>query len=128
MPKIRIQFPWPPKQLWPNRNKGKHWGYKQEAVATFRELGFNLAREQSAPLQAGLALKVTYIFCPPNRIRRDLDGMLSAMKAAQDGVAKGLQIDDTQFNPVVLIRSQPVKDGCVIMLIEDAPVAQLDSA
>ncbi|MNW22505.1 hypothetical protein D3C71_2240180 [compost metagenome] len=54
----------------------------------------------------------------PNRIRRDLDGLLSAEKPRLDGIAAALGVDDSQFMPITLDRALDAeKKGFVLVEI-----------
>lgn len=53
-------------------------------------------------LDVSKGLKLT-IFTPDKR-RRDTDNLLAALKHSLDGVAKGVGVDDTNFNPLLIER------------------------
>ena len=63
---------------------------------------------------APLALRVT--FQPPNRIRRDDDGMIGAFKHLRDGIADALGMDDRLFRPEYHF-AEPKKPGAVFVEI-----------
>lgn len=56
-------------------------------------------------------------FCPPTKRKFDRDNALAAMKGALDGLAQALEIDDSQFEPILLRRGQPTPGGVVIVRI-----------
>ena len=61
-------------------------------------------------------MSITWV--APNRIRRDLDGLLSAEKPRLDGIAAALGIDDSLFRPVTLDRALDMeKKGFVLVEI-----------
>jgi crossover junction endodeoxyribonuclease RusA len=62
-------------------------------------------------------LALTLTFCAPDRRRRDLDNLLSALKADFDGVAQALGVDDHMFEPITLRRGEAVKPGRVVLEI-----------
>jgi crossover junction endodeoxyribonuclease RusA len=117
---LRIDLPWPNPKLAPNRVRG-HYG---KTVAAKRSefdaaymLTYQAAREHVGewfPLSAP-SVPVTLTFNPPDKRRRDLDGLLSSMKQALDGVATALTIDDSKFSPITIKRGEPVKGGAVIL-------------
>jgi len=50
-----------------------------------------------ARVSGGGLIDVWIIFYPPSKARRDLDGMLSSIKAGLDGIADALEVDDCRF-------------------------------
>jgi crossover junction endodeoxyribonuclease RusA len=117
-----ITLPWPNPKLAPNRIRG-HWAKvgdaKRSAFEAAYMLTFQAARQHVGewyPLSAA-NVPVTLTFNPPDKRRRDLDGLLSSMKQALDGVATALTIDDEKFSPITLRRGEPVKGGAVILEI-----------
>jgi len=62
--------------------------------------------------------KVRVEFSPPDNRRRDLDGMIASHKAAQDGIADALGIDDSKFETTYAI-STPIKGGAVTVTLEE---------
>lgn len=127
MSRLKLALPWPARELWPNRSgrQGMPWQVKRRLAKEARALarlnalveGWNsLAAGANDPWPVG-DIPVTLTFCPPNRIRRDLDGMYSACKPYQDGLAEALGLDDSRFNPVTLRRGAVVKGGQVIVEI-----------
>lgn len=99
-----ITLPWPDKRLSPNARL--HWrakvGPKQAAKihagwATVSAMGFH---EVHARLSADdAAIPMTITFYPPDRRRRDDDNMIGGFKAARDGIAGALGVDDRRFRP-----------------------------
>lgn len=59
-------------------------------------------------------------FFPPDNRRRDLDGMISSMKAALDGVADALGIDDNLFRIAAKKSQDTFPGGAVIVEISEA--------
>lgn len=58
---------------------------------------------------------------PPDRRRRDADGLLSSLKAALDGVADALEVDDRRFVPHPYIKDEVRKGGEVRIRITGGP-------
>ena len=120
---IQIIVPFPDSVLLPNRRAGQPWQSTHAAKKTAHEAG------KIAALQAAFGLPplpprnvdVTIVFTPPDRRKRDVDGMLSALKPTLDGIAEGLGIDDTRFNPIHLHRGEPMNGGKVTVIIDDLP-------
>lgn len=119
---MRVELPWPDPKLAPNRRNGKHWtvthAAKIDAFGSAATLTLQAQRASGycAPAEGPIALALT--FFPPDRRRRDLDGLLSACKAALDAVAQVLGVDDARFEPVTLRRGEPVKGGSVVLEVE----------
>jgi crossover junction endodeoxyribonuclease RusA len=110
MPPRVVVLPWADKTLHPNSRP--HWAKKAAAVkkaradatwATWAHVGRNLR-------WPGARVSVT--FNPPDKRRRDLDGMIASHKAAQDGIADALGIDDSKFECIYRM-GEPVKGGAV---------------
>ena len=96
--KNKITISWFPKELHPNARVhhhvyAKHFkSYKQEA--------YLLAHHITGYAQAPIAL--TLLFNAPDKRNRDLDGCLSACKAALDGIAQAIGVDDRYFRPITI--------------------------
>jgi crossover junction endodeoxyribonuclease RusA len=58
-------------------------------------------------------------FCPPDYRRRDRDNLIASMKAATDGLADALGIDDSKFITSYRM-GQPVKGGAVLVTVRQA--------
>lgn len=92
-----LVLPWPDRLLHPNSRP--HWAAKAKATQAARATAHLLAKEagwhRTALPEGRLHLWVT--FYPPNFRKRDDDGLLASFKAARDGIADALQIDDSRF-------------------------------
>lgn len=122
---LRVELPFPDSSLMPNRRLGKHWSATHAAKGSAFEAGYYLTHE-AMKRHTGTwhptngRVPVTLTFCPPDRRKRDLDGCLSAMKHALDGVAAALLMDDREFEPVTLKRGEPRKAGAVVLEVGNA--------
>lgn len=117
---IRFELHWPSRALHPNARI--HWAAKAKAVKKARTEAAWVAR--SYGLRPGdpdipHVPKVTAVFFPPDNRRRDDDGLLSSMKAAFDGIADAIGVDDSRWQ-IGLRRGEPVKNGLVLIEIEEA--------
>jgi len=93
----QLILPWQPRVLQPNARV--HWSRKARAAKKARQEAFVLARAAgwgALQLPAG-RLHLWLDFFPPTRQRRDDDNLLAAFKAARDGLADALGIDDARF-------------------------------
>ena len=118
-----IELPWPDAKLNPNRSKGAHWGStvalrkKARNDAMWLTKGAMLQSLMDAlpwaPPEGGCTLTITFI--QPDKRHRDRDNLLAALKPALDGIADALEINDSQFDPVILRRGYGAKPGCVLV-------------
>lgn len=117
---ITIALPFPDKNLMPNAARRLHWhtraGYAQTARMIGKVETLNQARDAEFCKADALAVEIE--FCEPNKAKRDLDGMLSAIKPTLDGMADALEVDDKQFNPITLRRGERCKGGKVIVSVK----------
>lgn len=109
----KIALPWPPKELLPNARP--HWAAKARATKTYKShCGWHI-HAQGAGYFKG-ASKYIFTFCPPDKRRRDLDGMLSSFKPGIDAISAISGIDDSKFEFTVL-RGDVVINGIVLVEI-----------
>ena len=96
-----VSLPWPSAVLSPNARV--HWARLARAKRAYRQSGYYAARPLvHAARQAGEAamcapLAVALTFHPPTAHRRDEDNLIAQMKAALDGIADALGLDDSAF-------------------------------
>ncbi|MFW8567049.1 hypothetical protein [Orrella sp. 11846] len=121
MKKVTVHLPWPNSKLLPNRRGGRHWGSYQNQKVDSRAQGFIAAAESNMKhlFSADDLVKVMIVFYAPDARLRDLDGLYSSLKHAQDGICRYFGIDDSRMNPVTLVRRiDPDKVGYVVMTLE----------
>lgn len=101
---MRIVLPWPDPKLSPNARL--HWRAKvgPKQAAKIKAGWLTVAAEGYHATKAALAahdgpIPVEMRFYPPDRRHRDDDNMIGSMKAARDGVADALGVDDRRFRP-----------------------------
>lgn len=111
-----VRLPWPDKRL--NPNSSLHWrakvGPKVDAKrvaawSTVTAPGFHDKRDE---LQGDGRIPITITFYPPDRRHRDADNMVASIKAALDGVADALRVNDRRFLPTFVF-CEPEKPGRV---------------
>lgn len=121
-----IRLPFPPRALFPNRKAGKSWATSHAAKVYAREGAREAARTALATISEsvremvatpGKNIPVSLVFVAPDKRRRDLDGCLSASKAALDGIAQAMGVDDSRFNPILLNYVAGDKPGCTLIAI-----------
>lgn len=114
-----IELPWPPKELSPNARI--HHMEKAKATKAYRETAYWLTAAHgefrgAANLLPEGEVKLRIEFYPPDRRRRDLDGMFSSIKAGLDGIADAICVNDQRFG-FDISRRPPVKNGRVVITI-----------
>lgn len=111
-----LVLPWPSKGLSPNGRV--HWAVKAKAVKAAKAEAFALAIAagwRGAPLPERIHLWVD--FYPPTKRLPDDDNMLSRFKAARDGIAEALGIDDQRFISHPNVRSEKRAGGQVVVTL-----------
>lgn len=109
-----IELPWPPKELSPNARV--HFHAKASATRVYRDAAYWLAVPARRLFDLEGEIMVRCEFFPPDKRRRDLDGMFSSIKAGLDGIADSLQVNDHRF-AFEIHRREPVKGGKVVVTI-----------
>ena len=107
-----VELPWPDPMLSPN--KSKHWAKHNNAKQAAKQKAILLT---PAKKLTGDRYPLDILFYPPDRRIRDLDNLLGSMKAALDGIAEKLGIDDRQFRPITIDFGEKVKGGKVVVKI-----------
>lgn len=115
-----ISIVWPSKALSPNARI--HWRTKADAVKLHRAWAAHAVREHTKPRPEWKGAHVTVTFCPPDNRRRDRDNMIASTKAAMDGIADALGIDDSQFVCTYVVGA-PAKGGEVLVTLAPREVA-----
>lgn len=107
-----VQLPWPQPQLWPNYTR-MHPARKAKYKRAYKTACWALAMKAKlcAPGTELIGLELT--FHPPDRRKRDDDGMEGAFKHGRDGLALALKIDDTRFRSSKIIG--PVVSGGMVV-------------
>lgn len=115
---LQVVLPWPERVLSPNARC--HWRRKHAATKSYKHAGWVLARHalQGGSLPAVGPISVKLTFYPPTNRRRDQDNLVASMKSGLDGIALGLQVDDSRFRlqpPEILPHT---KGGKVVVTLE----------
>lgn len=118
-----IDLPWPDKVLSPNART--HWARKAKATKLARALAGWMVTEAMGPIKPSWErAKLAVEFCPPDRRRRDRDNLIASLKAATDGIADAIGIDDARFIVTYSI-GEPCKPGVVRVTIAEADAPDL---
>lgn len=114
---MRILLPWPPRDLHPNARV--HFHARGRIAKRAREdawitaLAATTAADREVCKAVG-RLDVTVTFRPPDKRRRDDDGMIASLKSQRDGIADALGVDDARWT-VRYVVGEPIRDGAVIV-------------
>lgn len=113
---MRIELDFPPAELFPNRSKGQHWAKTHTYRHNYRQVSGWLTKHQIKdwkPTKQKIRLTITFVM--PDKRLRDTDNCLAAAKAGLDGMADALEVNDRQFDPVVVYREYGEKPGKMIV-------------
>lgn len=116
MTDVSLFLPWPDKKLSPNARV--HWAALAKAKKRARTDAYYLALEAGYLEQDAESVKVKYTFFPPDRRERDLDNLVASIKAAQDGIADAIGIDDGKWITTYEIAGPVEKHGMIKVEIE----------
>ena len=98
---IKLQFP--PSELMPNRKNGKHWGSTHDIKTGSREAAHKATKSVIDTWKEPEGnIPLSLLFLSPDKRKRDLDNLLAASKAALDGIAQALGVDDKRFKPILI--------------------------
>ena len=111
-----VSISWPPRCLLPNAKA--HWAVRAKAASKCRIDACYAAMAAGARALKWQGADVAIEFCPPDRRRRDVDGMLSALKSSLDGIADATGVDDGLWT-ISMTRGEPVKNGEVVVTISE---------
>lgn len=104
--KRTITLPYPNQSLSPNRKNGKHWGSTKSLKDSAKEAGYYMAKICYASCKPeSITTPLTITFTQSDKRKRDLDNLLAASKPAIDGIALGMGIDDSLFEPITVKRA-----------------------
>ena len=109
-----IILSWPPKEL--NPNSRCHWAKKAKATKAYRNAAGWATVESKDKVEGDGSIWLNITFYPPDKRRRDLDGMLSSIKGGLDGIADGLAVNDCRFKLQIEVCSV-IKGGQVRVII-----------
>jgi crossover junction endodeoxyribonuclease RusA len=118
---MTVTFPWPHKDLWPNR--GAHWAVLARHRKKARFAGFWLSIKAGVnSLRGSERIEVSVMFVPPDGIRRDTDGMISSIKGHLDGISDAIGIDDSRWIWAAPVMAKPEKPGRVVVTLTPVEV------
>jgi crossover junction endodeoxyribonuclease RusA len=104
--KRTITLPYPDPSLSPNRKNGAHWAATKAKKDSAKEAGYYMAKVcYASEKPENVKTPVTITFTQSDKRKRDLDNLLAASKPAIDGIAQGMGIDDSLFEPITVKRA-----------------------
>lgn len=117
---IELAILWPPRALHPN-DRG-HWSKRAKESKRARAFAFYKAKEAKWSV-GGMdgRLHLWIDFYPPDRRKRDDDGLLASFKPFRDGIADALGIDDNRFISHPYVKDEVIKGGLVKVRITGGP-------
>lgn len=123
---VKLDFPNP--ALAPNRASGRHWGTLAALKAKSKDDAYALTKNALQSLKSPHIsfvgdIPVSLVFLMPDKRRRDIDGLLSSMKSALDGIALAIGTDDRHFKPILVDWEPGEKPGAVLVGIGVAVVS-----
>jgi crossover junction endodeoxyribonuclease RusA len=107
---MKVIIPWPHRDL--NPNARKYWRRVSEQKAKEKSVAFYIARAAGVTKMDLPVLAVNVTFFPPDKRARDTDNMLASCKAALDGIAMAVGVDDSKW-VLTIARSDMVRGGKV---------------
>ena len=118
---IEVTLPWPPPEVFPNARNGAHWTKAWPSIKVQKHTAWALTREQigrqNVPRDRLSRWGLHFDFYPPDARKRDEDGMIGAMKAAQDGISQALVVDDSLFRITHTVHPPRRPDGAVVVTV-----------
>lgn len=116
---LAITLPWPSRSLSPNARV--HWRRLADVKKLAKRDAFYAAMSGRKEKIDAPTIKASVTFSPPDRRARDTDNMISSMKAAFDGIADAIGIDDSKWTLHIQPVAEPVKGGRVTVELEWMP-------
>lgn len=117
---LSITLPWPHQDLSPNSRV--HWAKLAQRKAKAKQDAYwatKHAGEGSLPPSAEISrIRLSLRFAPPSNRHYDLDGLISRFKAAQDGIAQAIGVNDRNFSYGVIEMLPKQKGGLVYVTVE----------
>lgn len=111
---MKLVLPWPSAKLTPNAKRRTHWRTYQPAIKEAR-LKAMLVTSSHPDVKCGFnfgdgKIPVSVTFYPPDRRKRDDDGMIGQFKPYRDGICDALGIDDHRWKTSYTV-AEPCKPG-----------------
>lgn len=117
---LTVKLPWPPKEVFPNYKRSHHWRAVYKHEKAYRTSCAWEAKLALSGAKIGLSgeIKIKVSFYPPDRRKRDDDGIIGAFKNGRDGLADALGVDDNRFRASYEF-GEPTKGGAVVVTVKE---------
>lgn len=109
-----IILPWIAKEL--NPNSKRHWTVKAKFTKKARSDAHWATKDAGYVISGTGSIHLHIYFYPPDKRKRDGTNMLASMKAAFDGIADALGVDDVRFHVTYEV-CRPHKGGEVRVIV-----------
>ena len=110
-----IDLSWPHPYLWRNRNRSGIAQYRP--YQDQKDEAYYLTCQAVGVVDPPTAVRIKMVITPPHRRRFDDSGVFEACKAAFDGLAMALGVDDSIFKHDGIERTAPAKPGMVYLVV-----------
>ena len=90
-----LTLSWPDSALSPNSRC--HWSVRAKAAKAARKAAWWATKASGDRVEGNGKIDLYVVFYPPDKRRYDLDNRIASIKSVLDGVADGLQVDDSRF-------------------------------
>jgi crossover junction endodeoxyribonuclease RusA len=111
-----IFLPWPDRRLSPNARV--HWSSLARAKKQAKRDAYYTTLESGIGRIDTQRLNVRVSFFPPDRRPRDIDNAFASCKAAFDGIASAIGVDDANWEISIAPRGPIEKSGMVKIELE----------
>lgn len=116
---LEYTFPWPPACLLPNARRKNHWSVTARVAKSYaHSCGWIVKAAPRPSLPETGPIQIELIFHPPDRRKRDDDGMEGSVKELRDMIAELWGVDDNRFRVTRRVRDK-VTGGAVIWRLLD---------
>lgn len=120
---FKVTLSWPASELMQNRHDGHHWSYAAAEKADYRREGYlmalsaiNTRRYDPKPERL---YRVSMVFHPPDKRRRDVSNLHAAMKSALDGISDAMGVNDVRFVEHTQRMGIAIENGSVVITVEE---------
>jgi crossover junction endodeoxyribonuclease RusA len=113
----QIELSWPAQALSPNARSRTHWK-RTRAIKAARAEAWGATKAVLPPCFKHNGTRVRFLITayPPDKRSRDDDNIKSSLKAARDGIAEAMGIDDSLFDERFQW-GEPCRGGKIIVTI-----------
>jgi hypothetical protein len=108
-----ITLPWPAQPLWPNRHQ--HWAKVHACRKAQKKWAARACEEAGVMSTSAAKVRLEISAYPPDRRRFDNDNLVASLKAAIDGIAEFLGVDDSKFEIGGVEKGGPIEHGQVVI-------------